>query len=32
MGSCALVLAICLIASGLPYLRIRKIDPVMVLQ
>ena len=32
MGSCALVLLICLVASLLPYLRIRKIDPVMVLQ
>ncbi len=32
LGSCALVLVICLIASLLPYLRIRKIDPVMVLQ
>jgi len=32
LGSCGLVLVICLIASLLPYLRIRKIDPVMVLQ
>lgn len=32
MGSCALVLAICLISSVLPYLRIRKVDPLMVLQ
>ena len=32
LGSCALVLVICLIASLLPYLRIRKIDPVMVMQ
>jgi putative ABC transport system permease protein len=32
LGSCGLVVGICLIASALPYLRIRKIDPVMVLQ
>ena len=32
LGSCALVLVICLIASLLPYLRIRKVDPLMVLQ
>jgi len=32
VGSCALVFAICLVASLLPYLRIRKVDPVMVLQ
>ncbi len=32
LGSCALVLAICLVSSVLPYLRIRKLDPVMVLQ
>jgi putative ABC transport system permease protein len=32
IGSCCLVLAICLAATLLPYLRIRKVDPVMVLQ
>jgi len=32
LGSCVLVLAICLAASLLPYLRIRKLDPMMVLQ
>jgi putative ABC transport system permease protein len=32
IGSCGLVLAICLFASLLPYLRLRKVDPVMVLQ
>jgi putative ABC transport system permease protein len=32
LGSCALVLLICLIASSLPYLRIRKVDPLIVLQ
>jgi putative ABC transport system permease protein len=32
IGSCWLVLGICLVASLLPYLRIRKIDPLMVLQ
>lgn len=32
LASSALVLAICLAASLLPYLRIRKVDPVMVLQ
>lgn len=32
LGSCTLVLVICLGASLLPYLRIRKVDPVMVLQ
>jgi putative ABC transport system permease protein len=31
-GSCALVLAICLVSSLLPYLRIRKLDPQIVLQ
>jgi len=31
-GSCGLVLLICLVASALPYLRIRKLDPLMVLQ
>lgn len=31
-GSCALVLAICLGSSLLPYLRIRKVDPMIVLQ
>jgi putative ABC transport system permease protein len=32
MGSCALVAAICVIASLLPYLRVRQVDPAMVLQ
>jgi len=32
LSSCALVLLICLVASLLPYLRIRKVDPMMVLQ
>ena len=32
LGSCVLVLAICLISSLLPYQRIRKVDPLMVLQ
>ncbi|MHB0956069.1 MAG: ABC transporter permease [Pirellulaceae bacterium] len=32
LGSCLLVLVICLISSLLPYLRIRKVDPVMVLR
>ncbi len=32
LGSCVLVTVICLIASLLPYLRIRKVDPMMVLQ
>lgn len=32
VGSCLLVTAICLVSSLLPYLRIRKIDPLMVLQ
>ena len=32
LGSCVLVSVICLIAALLPYLRIRKIDPLMVLQ
>ncbi len=31
-GSCALVTGICLVASLLPYLRIRRVDPLMVLQ
>lgn len=31
-GSCGLVLAICLGSSLLPYLRIRKVDPLIVLQ
>ncbi len=31
-ASCGMVLCICLIASFLPYLRVRKIDPLMVLQ
>jgi len=32
LGGCGLVLVICLISSLLPYLRIRKVDPMMVLQ
>ncbi len=32
LGSCALVLVICLVSALLPYLRVRKVDPVMVLQ
>lgn len=32
LGSCVLVLTICLVSSLLPYWRIRKVDPVMVLQ
>ena len=32
LGSCALVLAICLGSSLLPYLRIRRVDPMIVLQ
>lgn len=32
VGSCALVTSICLFASVLPYLRIRRVDPLMVLQ
>jgi putative ABC transport system permease protein len=32
LGSCLLVLGICLMASLLPYLRIRKVDPAVVLQ
>ncbi len=32
LGSCLLVLVICLISSILPYQRIRKVDPMMVLQ
>lgn len=32
LGSCALVLVICLVAAMLPYVRIRKVDPMMVLQ
>ncbi len=32
LGSCLLVTLICLVASLLPYLRIRKVDPVMVLR
>ena len=32
LGACLLVLLICLISSLLPYLRIRKVDPQMVLQ
>jgi putative ABC transport system permease protein len=32
MGSCALVLGICLVSAWLPYQRIRNVDPMMVLQ
>jgi putative ABC transport system permease protein len=32
LGSCLLVLVICLIAAILPYVRIRHVDPMMVLQ
>jgi putative ABC transport system permease protein len=32
LGSCLLVLGICMLASWLPYYRIRKVDPLMVLQ
>ncbi|MBN1912435.1 MAG: FtsX-like permease family protein [Pirellulales bacterium] len=32
LGSCVLVLVICLVSSWLPYHRIRKLDPMMVLQ
>jgi putative ABC transport system permease protein len=32
MGSCSLVTTICLGSSLLPYLRVRKVDPLMVLQ
>jgi putative ABC transport system permease protein len=32
LGSCALVLVICLVSSLLPYLRVRKVDPMMVLR
>ena len=32
LGSCLLVLIICLVAAILPYVRIRKVDPMMVLQ
>jgi putative ABC transport system permease protein len=32
LGSCLLVLVICLVAAILPYARIRKVDPMMVLQ
>jgi putative ABC transport system permease protein len=32
MGSCVLVTVICLVAAMLPYFRIRKVDPMMVLQ
>ncbi len=32
LGSCALVLVICLVSALLPYLRVRKVDPVMVVQ
>ncbi|MCC6493256.1 MAG: FtsX-like permease family protein [Pirellulales bacterium] len=32
IGSCLLVSAICFVSSALPYLRIRQVDPAMVLQ
>ena len=32
LGSCAVVLAICVVSSLFPYLRVRRIDPAMVLQ
>jgi len=32
IGSCVLVLVICLVAAVLPYVRIRRLDPMMVLQ
>lgn len=32
LGSCALVLVICLVSSLLPYSRIRKVDPLIVMQ
>ncbi len=32
LGSCVMVMLICLMSSLLPYLRIRKVDPLMVLQ
>ena len=32
LSSCFLVLVICLVAASMPYLRIRKVDPLMVLQ
>ena len=32
LGSCLLVVAICLVAAVLPYARIRRLDPLMVLQ
>jgi len=32
LGSCFLVLSICVFSSLLPYLRIRKLDPMIVLQ
>ncbi|MHB0954780.1 MAG: ABC transporter permease [Pirellulaceae bacterium] len=32
LGSCGLVLCICLVSVVLPYLRIRKVDPLLVLQ
>jgi putative ABC transport system permease protein len=31
-GSCLLVLLICLLSSVVPYLRVRRVDPLMVLQ
>ncbi len=32
LGACAIVLTICLISSIIPYMRVRKVDPLMVLQ
>ena len=32
LGSCVVVLVICLVAAMLPYVRIRRVDPMMVLQ
>jgi putative ABC transport system permease protein len=32
LGSCLLVIAICMLSSLLPYLRVRKVDPLLVLQ
>jgi putative ABC transport system permease protein len=32
LGSCVVVLVVCVVASILPYLRIRRIDPAMILQ
>jgi putative ABC transport system permease protein len=32
LGSCLLVISICMLSSLLPYLRVRKVDPLLVLQ